>query len=115
MVFALGGAAYGLIEILFRGHTHWTMMLTGGACVTTLYLLLGWLDMQSLATAALVGAAIITFYEFAVGCLVNLRFGWNVWDYSGMAGNVLGQICPLFSLIWFCLCFMFLGVVRLLS
>ena len=115
LVFVLGGTAYGLIEVLFRGHTHWTMVLTGGACVTTLYLLLGWFDTQPLTTAALVGTAVITLYEFAVGCIVNLRLGWNVWDYSGMTGNVMGQICPQFSLVWFFLCFVFLGSVRLLS
>ena len=115
LVFVLGGTAYGLMEVLFRGHTHWTMVLTGGACVTTLYLLLGWFDTQPLTTAALVGAAVITLYEFAVGYIVNLKLGWGVWDYSGMAGNVMGQICPQFSLAWFFLCFVFLGAVRLLS
>ena len=39
LVFVLGGSAYGLMEILFRGHTHWTMVITGGACILTLYLL----------------------------------------------------------------------------
>ena len=45
-------------------------------------------------------AGIITLYEFAVGCLVNLRLGWNVWDYSARPGNLLGQICPLFCFLW---------------
>ena len=26
--------------------------------------------------------------------IVNLAFGWNVWNYSGLPGNLLGQICP---------------------
>lgn len=115
LVFLLGGAVYGMIEVLFRGHTHWSMVLTGGACVLTLYVLVEWLNSQPLVLAALAGALIITAYEFSVGCLVNLRFGWNVWDYSGMAGNLLGQICPVFTAAWFALCFVFLGVVRLLS
>ena len=34
MVF--GGVAYGLIELLWRGRTYWTMVLTGGACYTLL-------------------------------------------------------------------------------
>ena len=75
IVFVLGGVLYGTIEVLFRGHTHWSMVLTGGACVLTLYLLLEWLDSQPLAIAALAGALIITVYEFAVGCMVNLRYG----------------------------------------
>ena len=115
IVFVLGGVLYGTIEVLFRGHTHWSMVLTGGACVLTLYLLLGWLDSQPLAIAALAGALIITVYEFAVGCIVNLRYGWNVWDYSSMEVNLLGQVCPLFTGVWFALCFLFLGLVRLLS
>ena len=115
LVFVLGGTAYAMMEILFRGHTHWSMALTGGACVVTLYILLDWLNGQPLVMAALAGAVIVTVYEFAVGCIVNLRFGWAVWDYSHMEGNLLGQICPVFTGAWFVLCFLFLGAVRLLS
>ena len=115
LVFFLGGIVYALIEILFRGHTHWSMVLTGGACVLTLYVLLEWLDRQPLVIAAIAGALIITAYEFAVGCIVNLRFGWNVWDYSHMEINLLGQISLVFTGAWFVLCFLFLGIVRLLS
>ena len=61
-VFVLGGAAYGMIEIMFRGYTHWTMVLTGGACILTLYILLGWLSALPLVLGALAGAAIITAY-----------------------------------------------------
>ena len=27
-----GGCAYGLVEVLYRGYTHWTMLLLGGFC-----------------------------------------------------------------------------------
>ena len=30
VVFAIGAVSYSLIEILWRGYTHWTMMITGG-------------------------------------------------------------------------------------
>ena len=26
--------------------------------------------------------------------------GLDVWDYSGMPGNILGQICPQYMLLW---------------
>ena len=58
-VFVLGGGAYGLMEILFRGHTHWTMLVTGGACALTLFYLREWLLAQPLAVSALAGAVII--------------------------------------------------------
>lgn len=25
----------------------------------------------------------------------------DVWDYTGQPGNILGQVCPLFGLLWF--------------
>ena len=31
-LFGIGGFIYALIEIMFRGHTHWTMMILGGIC-----------------------------------------------------------------------------------
>lgn len=115
LVFILGGYTYAMLEILFRGHTHWTMALTGGACVLTMYMLSGWLLGVPLVIGALAGATIITIYEFVVGVIVNINLGWNVWDYSQMPGNILGQICPTFTAIWFALCLIFLGIVKLFA
>ena len=99
-VFILGGWAYAMMEILFRGYTHWTMVLTGGACILTLYIMSDWLLSQPIVVAALAGAIIITLYELGVGIVVNLKLEWNVWDYSGIPGNLLGQICPQFFILW---------------
>ena len=103
-VFILGAGAYGTMELIFRGYTHWSMLLTGGACVLTIYYIQGWLFGLPVVLAALAGAFIITAYEFFVGVLVNLQFGWHVWDYSALPGNILGQICPAFTAVWFCVC-----------
>lgn len=46
-------------------------------------------------------AAAVTTVEYFTGVLVNLRLGWNVWNYADRPLNVLGQICPLYSLFWF--------------
>ena len=114
-VFLLGACAYGTMEILFRGYTHWTMLITGGACVLTMYYMRDWILNLPVVLGALAGALIITFYEFFVGVLVNLNLGWQVWDYSALPGNILGQICPAFTAIWFCVCFLFFGAVRIFS
>ena len=45
----------------------------------------------------------ITTVEFVAGCIVNLRLHWQVWDYSSLPFNLLGQICPRFILMWFAL------------
>jgi len=44
---------------------------------------------------------VITAVEFSVGVVVNILLGLDVWDYSSVPGNILGQICPAFTLLWF--------------
>lgn len=48
-----------------------------------------------------IGAIIITLLEFITGMIVNVKLGWNVWDYSNLPFNVLGQICPFFFIAWY--------------
>ena len=100
-VFVFGGILYGLIEILWRGWTHWTMLLCGGLCFTLMYLVSG--SELSLPKKWILSACIITTVEFVAGCIVNLRLHWQVWDYSALPFNLLGQICPQFILMWFVL------------
>ncbi len=97
-VFAIGAGLYGLIEILWRSHTHWTMLLCGGVCFTFMY----FLNAAQLPFWAkcLISAAAISLLELAVGYLVNIILGWAVWDYSDRPLNILGQICPLYSFFW---------------
>ena len=100
-VFVFGSILYGLIEILWRGWTHWTMLLCGGLCITLMYLVSG--SELSLPKKWILSACIITTVEFVAGCIVNLRLHWQVWDYSALPFNLLGQICPQFILMWFAL------------
>lgn len=97
----IGGGAYVLLELAWRQRSHWTMFLLGGICFVSIGLineLISW-DMP-LCQQILIGACIVTNLEFLTGCIVNLWFGWDVWDYSGLPGNVLGQICPQFFVLW---------------
>ena len=100
-VFALGSILYGLTEIMWRGWTHWTMLLCGGLCFTLMYLVSG--SELSLFKKWLLSTCIITTVEFVAGCIVNLRLHWQIWDYSSMPFNLFGQICPQFILMWFVL------------
>ena len=100
-LWAVGGLMYIALELLWRGHSHWTMFILGGICFVALGLInevLPW-DMP-LWKQSLIGACIITALEFVTGCVVNLWLGLGVWDYSHMKGNILGQICPQFFLLW---------------
>ncbi|MBP3442518.1 MAG: hypothetical protein J6L62_06915 [Clostridia bacterium] len=103
-IFFFGGIIYGLVEVVSRGFTHWTMVLTGGLAFLLIHLVNTNMKNNSLILRCLAGCAIITFLEFIVGCIVNRGLHMNVWDYSGEKFNVLGQICPLFSMLWFLIC-----------
>ncbi len=39
--------------------------------------------------------------EFIGGVIFVKGFKIRLWDYTNMKGNILGVICPVFSLIWF--------------
>ncbi len=100
-LFWFGGSFYVTLEVFYRGYSHWTMFLLSGG----VFLAIGWInqrlrrDIPFLLQIAL-GTAMAVGGEFFTGCVVNLLLGWNVWDYSQMWGNVLGQICPRFAVIW---------------
>lgn len=97
----VGGIIYIGIEFLWRGYSHWTMFALGGVC----FVLLGWINEyipwdMPLWEQTIIGTLIITVLEFITGCIVNLWLGWNVWDYSNIPFDFLGQICLLYILFW---------------
>ncbi len=101
ILFLAGGILYLLVELLWRGYSHWSMFFMGGLCFVLIGLIneiFPW-DM-ALWLQGVIGAAVITAAELAVGSIVNLHLGWQVWDYSDMPLNLMGQICVPFSLLW---------------
>ena len=92
-----------MLEILWRGYTHWSMTLVGGLCFLVLYALHAYVRAVPFLLRCLLGAIAVTALEFSAGCVVNLWLGWRVWDYSGAPMNLLGQICPFYTLLWFVL------------
>lgn len=101
-LFMVGGILYNMIEILLRGWSHWTMFILGGVCFVCLGVINEWIPWQMpLWKQMFIGTIMITYFEFLTGCVVNIWLGWGVWDYSCIPGNILGQICPKFSFLWF--------------
>ncbi len=97
----IGGMIYVLLEWLWRGYSHPTMFLLGGLC----FILLGGLNEGlrpelPIWLQALIGAVVVTALELGCGLIVNLTLDWNVWDYSAMPFNFMGQICLPFFLLW---------------
>ena len=102
-VFAMGSIGYALIEIAFRGFTHWTMLPAGGLCFMMLYII-SIKSRDSIWKKWIMGSCVITTIEFITGLIVNLTLGWNVWDYSHYTANLMGQISLNFSLGWLLIC-----------
>ncbi len=100
LLFATGGIGYGMMELLFRRRTHWSMVCAGGLsfCWFARVARIGsaWTRLQQ----ALACAAGVTVIEFLFGVLFNLILKKNVWDYSRNRFHILGQVCPLFSALW---------------
>ena len=101
-LFLVGGAIYCVIELLYRGHTHPSMYILGGLCFIVCGLFNEIFEWTTpLLIQMLLSSIAITILEFITGVIVNLILHLNVWDYSNLPFNLLGQICLPFCLIWF--------------
>lgn len=101
MLFLFGGSIYYLLEIIFRGYSFPAMVVCGGLC----FIICGTINEKNrcmpLVLQQLIAAAGITAIEFLFGLILNVWLGLHMWDYSNMPGNILGQICPQFTALWF--------------
>ena len=99
---SVGGLSYCLIEYIFRGKSHWSMFFVGGAAFVICGLLNEVFPWEfPLIYQMIICSIIITVMELSSGIVLNICLGLNVWDYSDMPGNYLGQICPALSVLWF--------------
>ncbi len=57
---------------------------------------LGWLIVIKIVLIIVLA----TLLEFIAGLIFIKGMGIKLWDYSNQPGNIMGIICPLFSLLW---------------
>lgn len=99
------GSIYVCLETLWRGYSHWTMFFVGG--------LVGlfasyqnrrteW-DVPFWRQVIRVDLFVLAC-EFVFGFILNILLDLNVWDYSDIPFNIMGQVCLPFALIWLPLC-----------
>lgn len=97
----IGGLIYCGLEIAWRGHTHWTMGVVGGICFVLIGGINEWLPWtMPLYQQGLIGSGIVTAAELVSGLILNVWLGLDIWDYSTMPLNFMGQICLPFCLLW---------------
>ena len=85
----MGGDLYCMVELIWRGHTHWSMFLL--AAVLGLPLDLAHEHMaweRPLWLQAPSGGRVITLAKL------------DIWDYSRLPGNLWGQVCLKYALLW---------------
>lgn len=107
ILFCNGGLLYLLVELLYRGHTHWTMFIVGGLAYIACGLVNEIFDWDTpLVVQMLYCSIIITVIEFIAGYIINIKIGMNVWDYSNLPFNIMGQVCLPFMGLWYLLSFL---------
>ncbi len=112
IMFFIGSMGYGLIEILWRGYTHPSMLAAGGICFSFFGYLSDKLKTKSIWLKAVIGSGFITFIELIFGIIFNLILHQNVWNYSNRAFNFKGQICLLYSVFWLILSLIFIPLAQ---
>ena len=69
--FFFGAAGYGVLELLWRGRTHWSMLLAGGICFLVYYKLCRDSQHMPLFVKCLLGASLITSVELMFGTVTS--------------------------------------------
>ena len=111
-MFPIGALGYGLIELLWRGRTHPSMLTAGGICFIAFAKIGEKFKNKSMLFKSLIGSGFVTFIELVFGIIFNIILKKNVWDYSKMPLNFKGQICALYSIFWIFLSFIFIPVAQ---
>lgn len=109
-LFLVGGTVYAIIELVWRklfgdgSPTHWTMFILGGLSFIAIGQTNELLPPKTpIWLQSIIGTAVILTLEFAFGCILNLWLKLDIWDYSHLPLNVLGQICLPFAFAWYLL------------
>ena len=94
--------SYYFIEIAYRGYSHVSMVIVGGLC----FILIGSINEFSnkdipLLLQMLISVLLVDIVELISGIIINRILLLNVWDYSGLRFNFLGQISLNSSIAWF--------------
>ena len=90
ILFTVGAFAYVGIELVFRGHSHWTMGILGGISFISIGLINEILTWETpLWIQCSIGGLLITFYEFITGLILNVCLHMD-----------MGQICLPFTIAW---------------
>ena len=93
----------GIWRIGNGGWANIVMLPIGGLCgvlVGSLHKIPRFYSMRVI-TQALLGTCIVLTIELLTGIVLNRWLGLQIWDYTGQPGNIMGQICLPYGVLWF--------------
>ena len=100
-IFIVMGCIFTNIELVCRGYTHPSMLVVGGLCGVIIGLINEIIPNKKLYKQCFISMIIISLIEFISGYILNIKMGLNIWDYSELKFNIMGQVSLLFSVFWF--------------
>ena len=99
----IGGLTYYGIENLWRGfgNSHPYMIVVGGTAFVLIGVINNFLPWEMrLTSQMMIAGLIITTVELVSGLIFNVALGLNIWDYSNLSHNFMGQICLAYAFLW---------------
>jgi len=105
VIFLSMGMVYFTLEVLWRGCSNIIMLFIGGLCSVLIGLLNEYQQYNSLKIyqQSLIGTLIVLIIEFTSGMFFNVYLDLNLWNYLDIWGNLYGQICIPYAILWFLL------------
>ena len=100
LIFSIGAVGYCLLELLWRGFTHPSMGIAGGLSFCLIAIIQKRLKPLNFVYRCIASGLGITVIELIFGGIFNLWLQRNVWDYSVMPFNLLGQVCLAYTVLW---------------
>lgn len=99
------GSLYMVLEGVWRGWTHISMLVVGGISA----FLIGRLNEnprfydRKMWQECIIGTGIVLILEFTSGMILNVWLKLDIWNYGNMPGSLYGQVCLPYAVLWFML------------
>lgn len=96
------GMVYFTLEGFWRGWTNIAMLFVGGVCGVMVGLLDEYPQFIELKVwqQTLIAWPIVLIVEYIAGLILNVWLGLGIWDYTGLPGNIYGQVCLPYAALW---------------
>lgn len=101
VLFIFGGVIYYFIELMYRGYSHYAMILVGGLCFICIGRLNESTKQLPIIKQMAISSVVVTVIEFIAGVILNIWLKLDIWDYSNLRFNLLGQISLQTTIVWF--------------